>query len=360
MFLLVKLPQRGEVDLTAEERLLRAIFGEKAKDVRDTSLRMPHGEHGVVIGIKKVTKEDNESLPAGTIEEITVYVAQQKKIEIGDKLAGRHGNKGVISAVVSAIDMPTLPDGTPVDIVFSSEAVLTRMNVGQILEASLGAVGKKLGKFYEIPSLQRIPQERLNEEFRKAGFPISGKMKLLDGRTGEYYHNEIVVGNAYILKLVHMSEEKMHARSTGSYSLITQQPLGGKAQFGGQRFGEMEVWALEAYGAAHMLQEMLTIKSDDMLGRVQTFSALIQGNEIPGATVPETFKLLVRKLNGLGLGLEAYSTEASADEKEEAPAEIKIDEAVVAEVDQEEVINKEELEEAGVEEITEEVESSKE
>jgi DNA-directed RNA polymerase subunit beta len=313
-----KVAPKGEVDLTSEERLLRAIFGEKAKDVRDTSLRMPHGEHGVVIGVKIVTKEDNESLPAGTIEKITIYVAQQKKIEIGDKLAGRHGNKGVISAVVPAIDMPMLPDGTSVDIVFSSEAVLKRMNVGQILEASLGAAGKKLNKFYEIPSLQRIPEEKVVEELKKAGYPASGKMKLVDGRTGEYYHNEIVVGDAYILKLIHMSEEKIHARSTGPYSLINQQPLGGKAQFGGQRLGEMEVWALEAYGAAHTLQEMLTIKSDDMLGRVQAFSALIQGNKIPGPTVPETFKLLVRKLNGLGLGLEAFSTEDSlAEDKEE-------------------------------------------
>jgi len=355
-----KVAPKGEVDLTAEERLLRAIFGEKAKDVRDTSLRMPHGEHGVVIGVKKVTKEDNESLPAGTIEEYTIYVAQQKKIEIGDKLAGRHGNKGVISAVVPVIDMPTLLDGTPIDIIFSSEAVLKRMNVGQILETSLGAVGKKLGKFYEIPALQRIPEEKLIEEFKKAGFPVSGKMKLIDGRTGEYYHNEIVVGDAYILKLVHMSEEKMHARSTGSYSLITQQPLGGKAQFGGQRFGEMEVWALEAYGAAHTLQEMLTIKSDDMLGRVQAFSALIQGNEIPGATVPETFKLLVRKLNGLGLGLEAYSTEEPVEESKEAPKDEKTDQIISEEIIQEQVIDKTELEEAGVEEIIEGVESSKE
>jgi len=346
-----KVAPKGEVDLTAEERLLRAIFGEKAKDVRDTSLRMPHGEHGVVIGIKRVSKEENESLPAGTIEEITVYVAQQKKIEIGDKLAGRHGNKGVISAVIPVIDMPILPDGTSVDIIFSSEAVLKRMNVGQILEASLGAVGRKLGKYYEIPPLQRIPEERLVEEFKKADYPVTGKMKLIDGRTGEAYHNEIVVGNAYILKLVHMSEEKMHARSTGSYSLITQQPLGGKAQFGGQRFGEMEVWALEAYGAAHMLQEMLTIKSDDMLGRVQAFSALIQGNEIPGPTVPETFKLLVRKLNGLGLGLEAYSSEASEEPKTEElhkEEEEKSGKIAPEDLPQEAVLEEKELEDAGV------------
>lgn len=358
-----KVAPKGEVDLTAEERLLRAIFGEKAKDVRDTSLRVPHGEHGIVIGIKKVTKEDNETLPAGTIKEITVYVAHQKKIEIGDKLAGRHGNKGVISAVVPAIDMPTLLDGTPVDIIFSSEAVLRRMNVGQLLEVSLGAVGKKLGKFYEIPVLQRIPEEKLIEEFRKAGYPVTGKMKLIDGRTGEYYHNEIVVGNAYILKLVHMSEEKMHARSTGSYSLINQQPLGGKAQFGGQRFGEMEVWALEAYGAAHTLREMLTIKSDDMLGRVQAFSALIQGGEVPKPMIPETFKLLVRKLNGLGLGLEAYSTEQPVEEtpKEETPKDGKGEKTtqILAEdlAPEEIVIDKKELEEAGVAEIVEAVES---
>ena len=304
-----KVAPKGEVDLTAEERLLRAIFGEKAKDVRDNSLSMPHGEHGVVIGVKKVTKSDNETLPAGTLEEITIYVAQQKKIEIGDKLAGRHGNKGVISAIIPSIDMPVLPDGRTVDIIFSSEAVLKRMNVGQILEASLGMAGKSLNKKYEVPSLQEIPEQLIEDELKKAGLPLSGKMKLTDGRTGEEYHDEIVFGDTYLLKLIHMSEEKMHARSTGPYSLITQQPLGGKAQFGGQRFGEMEVWALEAYGAAHILNEMLTIKSDDMIGRTQAYSAMIQGTEIPEPTVPETFKLLIRKLNGLGLGIEALFSE---------------------------------------------------
>ncbi|HBY10147.1 DNA-directed RNA polymerase subunit beta [candidate division WWE3 bacterium RIFOXYC2_FULL_42_13] len=322
-----KVAPKGEMDLTSEERLLRAIFGEKAKDVRDTSLYMPHGEHGVVIGIKRVTKKDNESLPAGTIERITVYVAQQKKIDIGDKLAGRHGNKGVISAIVPVVDMPMLPDGTTIDIIFSSEAVLKRMNVGQILEASLGMAGKTLGKTYEVPSLQEIPEELINAELMKAGLPVTGKMKLIDGRNGEYFHNEIVVGDTYILKLIHMSEEKMHARSTGPYSLITQQPLGGKAQFGGQRFGEMEVWALEAYGAANILKEILTIKSDDMLGRTQAYSAMVQGKEIPESSVPETFKLLVRKLNGLGLGLEAYSSEEGsgpAEEVEESVPEAEV------------------------------------
>jgi DNA-directed RNA polymerase subunit beta len=311
-----KVAPKGEVDLTAEERLLRAIFGEKAKDVRDNSLYMPHGEHGVVISIKRVSKKENETLPAGTLEEITVYVAQQKKIEIGDKLAGRHGNKGVISAVIPAIDMPVLPDGSTVDIIFSSEAVLKRMNVGQILEASLGMAGARLGKTYEVPSLQEIQEETLMEELLKANLPVSGKMKLIDGRTGDYFHEEVVIGHTYILKLIHMSEEKMHARSTGPYSLITQQPLGGKAQFGGQRFGEMEVWALEAYGSANILQEMLTIKSDDMLGRTQAYSALIQGKEIPASTIPETFKLLVRKLNGLGLSMEALSETEIVEESE--------------------------------------------
>ncbi len=341
--LIGKVAPKGEVDLTAEERLLRAIFGEKAKDVRDNSLYMPHGEHGVVISVKRVTKSENETLSAGTLEEITIYVAQQKKIEIGDKLAGRHGNKGVISAVIPSIDMPMLPDGTPVDIIFSSEAVLKRMNVGQILEASLGMAGARLNKTYEVPSLQEITEEVLAEELAKANLPVSGKMKLIDGRTGEFFHEDVVVGHTYILKLIHMSEEKMHARSTGPYSLITQQPLGGKAQFGGQRFGEMEVWALEAYGASSILQEMLTIKSDDMLGRTQAYSALIQGKEIPASTVPETFKLLVRKLNGLGLSLEALT---------ETPEAV-VEETDVTETESEELTPGEVVVEEGAEGLTE-------
>jgi DNA-directed RNA polymerase subunit beta len=313
-----KVAPKGEAELSAEERLLRAIFGEKAKDVRDNSLYMPHGQHGVVIGVKRVTKEENKDLPAGTIEEITVYVAQMKKIEIGDKLAGRHGNKGVISTIVPEVDMPLLPDGTAVDVIFSSEAVLKRMNVGQILEAPLGMAGRIMGKKYEVPLLQAIPEEDIQKELEEAGLPVSGKMKLIDGRTGEYFEDEIIVGETYLLKLVHMSEEKMHARATGPYSLITQQPLGGKAQFGGQRFGEMEVWALESYGAAHILNEMLTIKSDDLVGRTQAYSAIVQGTEIPEPSVPETFKLLVRQLNGLGIGIEAIVSE---DDEEAAEGE---------------------------------------
>ncbi len=312
-----KVAPKGEVDLSSEERLLRAIFGEKAKEVRDTSLRMPHGTHGIVIGVKRVTRAENDQLPVGVLEEITVYVAERCKISVGDKLAGRHGNKGVISAIVPEIDMPHMEDGTPVDIIFSSEAVLKRMNMGQILEAPLGLAGRRLDRRYIVPPLEKVGEEVLEEQLKEAGLPVSGKFKLIDGRTGEYFENEIVVGENYILKLVHMSEEKMHARSTGPYSLVTQQPLGGKAQFGGQRFGEMEVWALQAYGAAHTLKEMLTIKSDDLIGRTKAYSSIIQGNPIAESTVPETFKLLVRQLNGLGLGIDPilYEKEEIFDEE---------------------------------------------
>ncbi|MBD3366074.1 DNA-directed RNA polymerase subunit beta [candidate division WWE3 bacterium] len=307
-----KVAPKGEVDLSAEERLLRAIFGEQAKEVRDTSLRMPHGSHGVVIGVKRVSREDNDQLTVGVLEEITVYVAERRKIQVGDKLAGRHGNKGVISAIVPQADMPHLEDGTPVDVVFSSEAVLKRMNMGQILEAPLGLAGRKLGKRYLVPPLEVVPESEIVDQLKEAGLPETGKFKLVDGRTGEYFHDKVVVGETYVLKLVHMSEEKMHARSTGPYSLVTQQPLGGKSQFGGQRFGEMEVWALEAYGAAHTLKEMLTIKSDDLIGRTKAYSSIIQGRPIVESTIPETFKLLVRQLNGLGIGLEPLR-----DEREE-------------------------------------------
>lgn len=298
-----KVAPKGETDLSAEERLLRAIFGEKAKEVRDNSLSIPHGERGVVIGIKRVNREDNKELPSGVMEEITVYVAQQRKIEVGDKLAGRHGNKGVISAIVPEIDMPHMEDGTPVDIIFASDTVLKRMNVGQILEAPLGYAGRVLGKNYTVPVFQSPSEEDYQKELAEAGIPLTGKVKLIDGRTGEYFEHPVLVGETYILKLYHMAEDKMHARSTGPYSLITQQPLGGKAQFGGQRFGEMEVWALEAYGAANVLQEMLTIKSDDFVGRTQAYRSILQGMPIPTPNIPESFKLLVRELNGLGLGL---------------------------------------------------------
>ena len=304
-----KIAPKGEAELTAEERLLRAIFGEKAREVRDNSLRVPHGESGTVIGIKVLTREENNELPAGVISEIHVLVAQNRKIMIGDKLAGRHGNKGVISKIVPVEDMPHLPDGTAIDIIISPTSVVSRMNVGQLLETHLGAAAEKLGRTYAIPPFERFAEEFLVQELQKAGLPASGKVRLIDGRSGEHFNQEVVVGNAYILKLIHLVEDKVHARSTGPYSLITQQPLGGKAQFGGQRMGEMEVWALEAYGAAYTLQEMLTIKSDDLFGRSKAYKAILQGEDIPESTTPESFKLLVRELNGLCLDIEPIRQE---------------------------------------------------
>lgn len=304
-----KIAPKGEAELTAEERLLRAIFGDKARDVRDNSLRVPHGESGTVIGIKTLTREENRELQAGVVEEIHVLVAKNSKIMVGDKLAGRHGNKGVISKIVPVEDMPHLPDGVPVDIIISPLSVVSRMNIGQLLEAHLGAAAEKLGKKYAVPPFEKFDEELLVEELRKAGLPASGKFKLIDGRTGEYFDQKVVVGNTHILKLKHMVEDKIHARSTGPYSLITQQPLGGKAQFGGQRMGEMEVWALEAYGAAYTLQEMLTIKSDDLFGRTKAYQAILQGEEITESTTPESFKLLVRELNGLCLDIEPLKDE---------------------------------------------------
>src|SRR3989344_2579587 len=299
-----KVQPKGETELTAEERLLRAIFGEKAKEVRDTSLRMPHGERGTVIGIEILSREAGDDLGAGVLQRIKVKVAQLRKVTAGDKLAGRHGNKGVISKIVPEADMPHLEDGTPVDIIISSVTVLSRMNLGQLLEAHLGFAAKKLGYKVAAPVFENLPEEVLIEQLKKANLPVSGKSKLVDGRTGEYFKQDVVVGYAYFLKLIHMVEDKTHARSTGPYSLVTQQPLGGKAQMGGQRLGEMEVWALEAYGAANVLQEMLTLKSDDVVGRAKAFEAIIKGTEIPQALVPESFKVLVKELQALGLGVD--------------------------------------------------------
>lgn len=302
-----KIAPKGETELSAEERLLRAIFGEKAREIRDNSLRMPHGEYGTVIGIKILDKEKKDELPAGVLKEISVFIAQIRKITVGDKLAGRHGNKGVISKIVPVEDMPHLPDGTPIDFILSPASVVSRMNIGQLLECHLGWAGEKLDKAYALPPFEKFSPAFLEEELRKAGLPVSGKTQLIDGRTGEPFDQEIVVGQSYVLKLTHMAEDKAHARSIGPYGLITQQPLGGKAQFGGQRFGEMEVWALEAYSAAHVLQEMLTIKSDDLIGRTRAYQAIVQGEPIPEATIPESFKLLVRELNGLNLKVETIS-----------------------------------------------------
>ncbi|MDO8577066.1 MAG: DNA-directed RNA polymerase subunit beta [Candidatus Daviesbacteria bacterium] len=318
-----KVQPKGETELTAEERLLRAIFGEKAKEVRDTSLRIPHGERGTVIGVQVLSRDEGDELDTGTLMRIKVKVAQLRKVTAGDKLAGRHGNKGVISKIVPAADMPHLSDGTPVDIIISPLSVLSRMNLGQLLETHWGFAGKKLGYKIAAPVFEKIPEEKLMEELKKAGYSVDGKTQLFDGRTGEPFGNTIVVGINYILKLIHMVEEKIHARSTGPYSLVTQQPLGGKAQMGGQRLGEMEVWALEAYGAAHILQEMLTIKSDDVVGRAKTFEAILKGIDIPQALIPESFKVLVKELQALGLQVETLGAKiVQAPEVEEKPAVI--------------------------------------
>jgi DNA-directed RNA polymerase subunit beta len=298
-----KIAPKGETELSAEERLLRAIFGEKAREVRDTSLRMPHGERGIVVGVQVLDRDKDDELEPGVNKVIKVKVAQIRKISEGDKLAGRHGNKGVISKVVPTADMPYLEDGTAVDIIISPLSVLARMNLGQLLEAHLGWAAKKLGYRVAVPVFEEFTEERMTKEMEKAGIPVSGKVKLYDGKTGNLMENEVTVGIAYIMKLIHMVEDKTHARSTGPYSLVTQQPLGGKAQMGGQRLGEMEVWAMEAHQAAHVLQEMLTIKSDDVVGRAKAFEAIVKGAPIPEASVPESFNVLVNELKALGLNI---------------------------------------------------------
>jgi len=318
-----KIAPKGESELTAEERLLRAIFGEKAREVRDTSLRMSHGDRGVVVEVKVLDKNRGDDLEPGTNQLVKVKVIQMRKITVGDKLAGRHGNKGIISKIVPEPDMPYLPDGRPVDIIISSLSVLSRMNLGQLLEAQLGLAAEKLGYKVAVPVFEEISEDIIAQELRKAGFSENGKIRLYDGRTGEQFEQETVVGVSHILKLVHMVEDKTHARSTGPYSLVTQQPLGGKAQMGGQRLGEMEVWALEAYGAAHILQEMLTVKSDDVVGRVKTFEAIVKGTAIPEAAVPESFKVLVKELQSLSIQvLMLGSNKKRKDAEEIAVSEI--------------------------------------
>lgn len=313
-----KIAPKGETELTAEERLLRTIFGEKAREIRDTSLRMPHGEKGTVIDVKILERDKGDELEHGAFKKIIVKVAQIRKVVVGDKLAGRHGNKGVISKIVSAADMPFLPDGTPVDIIISPLSVLSRMNLGQLLETHLGWAAHKLGFKVAVPVFEHVSEDRIVAELKKADLPIDGRVVLYDGRTGLPFDRPVVVGIGYILKLIHMVEDKTHARSTGPYSLITQQPLGGKAQMGGQRLGEMEVWALEAYGAGNTLQEMLTIKSDDVVGRAKAFEAIIKGTEIPQALIPESFKVLVKELNSLNLNVQTVGTK-TVEAKEEIP-----------------------------------------
>jgi DNA-directed RNA polymerase subunit beta len=299
-----KITPKGETDLSAEEKLLRAIFGEKARDVRDSSLYLQHGEHGKVVDITVFSREAGDKLQPGVIKSIVVSVADLRKVQVGDKLAGRHGNKGVISKIVPVSDMPFLEDGTPVDIILSPLGVVSRMNLGQILETHLGLAANALGYMVATPVFDGVPEEKIREELTRAGFPEDGRIQLYDGRTGEAYDNASTVGYIYMLKLNHMVEDKIHQRSIGPYSLITQQPLGGKAQSGGQRFGEMEVWALEAYGAAHTLQEMLTIKSDDVPGRSKAYEAIIKNEPIRKVNVPESFNVLVRELKGLCLDVE--------------------------------------------------------
>jgi len=298
-----KIAPKGETELTAEERLLRAIFGEKAREVRDTSLRMPHGEQGTVVDIQILDRKEGDELEPGVRKIVKVKVAQRRKVVVGDKLAGRHGNKGVISKIIPTADMPYLENGTPVDIIISPLSVLARMNLGQLLEAHIGWAAEKQGKKLALPVFEKINEEIIEREFRNVKLPLSGKVQLYNGRTGEKFKEKTAVGIGYILKLIHMVEDKTHARSTGPYSLVTQQPLGGKAQMGGQRLGEMEVWALEAHRAAYILQEMLTIKSDDVVGRAKAFEAIVKDVEIPQATVPESFKVLVKELNSLSLNI---------------------------------------------------------
>jgi DNA-directed RNA polymerase subunit beta len=299
-----KITPKGETELTAEERLLRAIFGEKAREVKDSSLRLPHGERGKVVDVRIFSREEGDELMPGVNRLVRVSVAQKRKVSVGDKMAGRHGNKGVIAKVLPIEDMPYLPDGTPVDIVLNPLGVPSRMNIGQILETHLGWALHERGLTAATAVFDGASEEQIRDELRAAGLPEDGKVVLRDGRSGEPFDRPITVGYIYMLKLHHLVEDKIHARSTGPYSLITQQPLGGKAQFGGQRFGEMEVWALEAYGAANILQELLTVKSDDVMGRVQTYEAIVKGEEIQAPGVPESFKVLIKELQSLGLNVE--------------------------------------------------------
>jgi DNA-directed RNA polymerase subunit beta len=302
-----KITPKGESELSAEERLLRAIFGEKAREVRDSSLRVPHGERGIVVDVKVFSRESNHELPPGVNELVRVYVAQKRKIAQGDKMAGRHGNKGVVARIMPIEDMPYLPDGTAVEIVLNPLGVPSRMNLGQVLETHLGYAAHALGLKVASPVFDGASEELIESELARAGLPSSGKERLRDGRTGEFFDRDVTVGYIYMLKLHHLVEDKIHARSTGPYSLVTQQPLGGKAQFGGQRFGEMEVWALEAYGASHILQEILTVKSDDIVGRVKAYEAIVKGENTLEAGIPESFRVLVKELEGLALGVEIQS-----------------------------------------------------
>ena len=312
-----KVTPKGETDLTAEERLLRAIFGEKAREVRDTSLKVPHGESGIIVDVKVFTRENGDEMSPGVNQVVRVYIAQKRKISVGDKMAGRHGNKGVVSRILPREDMPYLPDGTPLDIVLNPLGVPSRMNIGQVLEVHLGYAAQALGWKVATPTFNGANETTIRETLRQAGLREDGKSVMYDGRTGEKFDNDVTVGWVYFLKLHHLVDDKIHARSTGPYSLVTQQPLGGKAQFGGQRFGEMEVWALEAYGAAHTLQEILTVKSDDVTGRVRTYESIVKGHNIPQPGVPESFKFLVKELQSLCLDIKVLDKDGQEIELKE-------------------------------------------
>ncbi len=333
-----KVTPKGVQELTSEEKLLHAIFGEKTREVRDTSLKVDHGAAGIVHDIKVYTKENSDELPAGVFKIIRVYIIQKRKIQVGDKMSGRHGNKGVISLILPEEDMPYLPDGRPVDIMLNPQGVPSRMNIGQILELHLGMAGKKLGVHYATPVFDGANMDDIHEEMAEAGLPSDGKVTLTDGRNGEPYEHKINVGVMYMVKLHHMVDDKLHARATGPYSLVTQQPLGGKAQFGGQRFGEMEVWALYAYGAAHVLQEILTIKSDDVIGRVKVYEALVKGKTVNQAGIPESFRVLIKEFQALGLNVQIINNKDEVldlkeiEEEEEKEDIIKIDEIDMSDV----------------------------
>ena len=338
-----KVTPKGVQELTSEEKLLHAIFGEKTREVRDTSLKVDHGAAGIVHDIKVYTKENSDELPAGVFKIIRVYIIQKRKIQVGDKMSGRHGNKGVISLILPEEDMPYLPDGRPVDIMLNPQGVPSRMNIGQILELHLGMAGKKLGVHYATPVFDGANMDDIHEEMAEAGLPSDGKVTLTDGRNGEPYEHKINVGVMYMVKLHHMVDDKLHARATGPYSLVTQQPLGGKAQFGGQRFGEMEVWALYAYGAAHVLQEILTIKSDDVIGRVKVYEALVKGKTVNQAGVPESFRVLIKEFQALGLNVQIINNKDEVldlkeiEEEEEKEDIIKIDEIDMSDVNGKEI-----------------------
>ena len=342
-----KVTPKGETELTAEERLLRAIFGEKAREVRDTSLRVPHGEAGTIVDVKIFTRENSDELGPGVNQVIRCYIATKRKISVGDKMSGRHGNKGVISRILPEEDMPFLPDGTPVDIVLNPLGVPSRMNLGQVLEVHLGMAARALGWKVATPVFDGAKSNEIEDLLEKAGLRRDGKTVLYDGRTGDAFNNPVTVGVMYMLKLHHLVDDKIHARSTGPYSLVTQQPLGGKAQFGGQRFGEMEVWALEAYGAAYTLQEMLTVKSDDVVGRVKTYEAIVKGENIPEPGVPESFKVLIKELQALGLDVRLYTkddVELELKEHIEDGIDINLDKN--KNLDEEQIVDESELEDS--------------